>query len=1078
MAQRENAAAGSATVGFRRIHQASLTMDERIFELVQRWEAAWLSGSDVPVEELCIEHPECATIVGQKIASLKEMNRFLEIGPRLPRDSTVGTDHTPLVYASGNASSEVSTTSHYKILQSYARGGLGEILVASDLQIGRKVAIKVIQAGIGKDEHRQQRFLREASITAQLEHPGIVPVHGIGCDEYGSPCYAMRLVEGETLSESIARYHRNRDQHAVGKQNLALRKLLQHFISVCNTVAFAHQHGVLHRDIKPSNILVGPFGETLIIDWGLAKKFNCNLKEEPHQQTQPQTEERRTATDVPPQKFAPTLGGVAELEPIPVCDPLNVLTKQGGILGTPYFMSPEQAMGGEAVTQRSDVYSLGATLYALICGTYPYGNTDPSAVLSEVRRGNVTPPIQVNRSVPKPLNAICLRAMALEPSGRYASALELASDIEKWMADEPVTAYPDQWMDRWMRWTRQHRLAVSACSAAGGMAVISLAVLLATVSHSNRKLSIANAKEAAATQHALSQQKIATTNAALADEQSGLARSVLQEVIERIQRDLRNVPAANQIRRDILQRSMVGLAAVSQSLESRPTMDRMKMLAYRDLGDVYGLIGDDLGRSVSESAYQQFHASMIIAESLAKTNPTDRQAQIDLAAIYRRVGNSLLELKSAREAEEYLQKQMIIMEGLAEAEPQNLETQLSLVSSVNALGDYYFKERSFEKAASAYEQAFQIVNQLAASHPDLVLENREYVVSVNNLGELRSRQGKHSEAIAYFEQSLSVNRQRWTATPDDVQVLQDLAYVLFALGGAFAAQGEFTQVEPFYQEALQIRTRLHAMDPSNISWERQLMQSHEKVGDLTYKLHRLAAAKVHFDAMLDICRRHATTDSASKSVMRDLSVALKKLGDFHWENKEPETALRYFQEALDSDRARSQKDETDPRIRVDIAVSLSNLATKLMQLDREKEAVVMLQESASLYRNHYRANLADAKAARNMSVILSQLGAAHRRLNEFEQARICNDESLSMNYASLKDNPKSVSLRLDLISALHARGILEKSATRHSDAKEWFQKALTVVGELESEKQLVGRDVEWREYIEADLEDLRKATTP
>ena len=162
--------------------------------------------------------------------------------------------------------SVISTQSDFRVLRSHARGGLGEVFLAEDGQLRRLVALKVIQKPFDRDPQRRRRFLREAEITSRLEHPGVVPVHGVGTDHDGRPCYTMRFIDGVTLQAAIANFHKPTQPQSAGERNLSLRQLLQSFISVCNTMAFAHSRNVIHRDLKPANIVLGRFGETLVVD--------------------------------------------------------------------------------------------------------------------------------------------------------------------------------------------------------------------------------------------------------------------------------------------------------------------------------------------------------------------------------------------------------------------------------------------------------------------------------------------------------------------------------------------------------------------------------------------------------------------------------------------------------------------------------------------------------------------------------------------------------------------------------------------------------------------------------------------
>src|SRR5262245_15819362 len=335
-------------------------------------------------------------------------------------------------YAVGGATSDGQ---RFRVLRPHARGGLGAVFVALDAELNREVALKQILDHHADEPVSRARFLLEAEITGGLEHPGIVPVYGLGTYADGRPFYAMRFIRGDSLKEAIERFHADEAlKKYVGRRSLELRKLLRRFTDVCNAIAYAHSRGVLHRDIKPGNIIVGKHGETLVVDWGLAKATG---------RAHAVGEER---TLVPGSG-----GGSAETLP-------------GSALGTPGYMSPEQARGElDRLGPRSDVYSLGATLYGLLTGKPPLEG-DAGDVLREAQAGHVPPPRARDSSIDRALEAVCLKAMAREPEARYASCHALAEDVERWLADEPVAAWREPPARRVRRWARRHRTPVAAAA--------------------------------------------------------------------------------------------------------------------------------------------------------------------------------------------------------------------------------------------------------------------------------------------------------------------------------------------------------------------------------------------------------------------------------------------------------------------------------------------------------------------------------------------------------------------------------------------------------------------------------------
>lgn len=328
----------------------------------------------------------------------------------------------------------------FQILRPHDKGGLGQVSVALDKELNREVALKEIQPRYADDPAIQDRFELEAKITGGLEHPGIVPVYALGKDTQGRPVYAMRLIKGDSLKQAIKEFHNldNPNRKEPGARQLALRQLLGRFIDVCNAMEYAHSRGVLHRDLKPGNIMVGEYGETLVVDWGLAKSIG----------------KREIALD------EATLHPVSALRS-------SGQAQTGLRIGTPAYMSPEQAAGRlDALDPVSDVYSLGATLYHLLCGSPPFEKDDLKDILTKVQHGKFPRPRSVASEVPAALEAICMKAMALSPSGRYPTARSLADDLEHWLADEPVVAAPDTFNDRLGRFVRRHRGAVRVTAVA------------------------------------------------------------------------------------------------------------------------------------------------------------------------------------------------------------------------------------------------------------------------------------------------------------------------------------------------------------------------------------------------------------------------------------------------------------------------------------------------------------------------------------------------------------------------------------------------------------------------------------
>ena len=341
--------------------------------------------------------------------------------PRSQIDDRYGT------VAGSTFGESTSAGTRFRILRPHAKGGLGQE-AALDTELNRDVALKEIQDNFADDPRFRARFEFEAEVTGGLEHPGIVPVYGLGHTADGRPFYAMRFIKGNSLKEAIGRFHEaeKQPQRDPGRSTLELRELLGRFIDVCDAIAYAHSRGVLHRDLKPGNIMLGSFGETLVVDWGLAKALD-----------EPELESPATQSEAP---LKPTSG--SELQP----------TLAGSAVGTPAYMSPEQVDGRLGkLGARSDVYCLGATLYHLLTGRAPCEAEQVGDVYKKVLTGDIPRPRSINGRIAPALEAICLKALSLTIEARYPTVHALKADLELWLADEPVSAYDEPHFTRLKR---------------------------------------------------------------------------------------------------------------------------------------------------------------------------------------------------------------------------------------------------------------------------------------------------------------------------------------------------------------------------------------------------------------------------------------------------------------------------------------------------------------------------------------------------------------------------------------------------------------------------------------------------
>jgi serine/threonine protein kinase len=315
----------------------------------------------------------------------------------------------------------------YRLLERVARGGMGVVYAAEDEKLERRIALKVLDVP-GTDGDLANRLMREARVLARLEHPGIVPVHDVGTLADGRVFYTMKFVEGQRLDKFIEGVESVQDR-------------LRLFLRICDAVAFAHARGVLHRDLKPANIMVGPFGEVLVMDWGLAKILR----------TDPQIADRVADPEATILERPQQPGEESD------STKSSVVTGHGTVMGTPGYMSPEQARGEvEVLDARSDIFSLGALLRFILTQKTPAGFTP-----------------RLDRS----LEAICAKATAERRESRYSAVQELGQDVSRYLDGLAVEAHRESIFDKLARFYRRHRFFILLILAYLVMRVILLLVL-------------------------------------------------------------------------------------------------------------------------------------------------------------------------------------------------------------------------------------------------------------------------------------------------------------------------------------------------------------------------------------------------------------------------------------------------------------------------------------------------------------------------------------------------------------------------------------------------------------------------
>jgi serine/threonine-protein kinase len=901
------------------------------------------------------------------------------------------------------AENSAAGNSRYRPLRWHAKGGLGEVFVALDQEIDREVALKRIQAGLADDAQSRARFLLEAEVTGRLEHPGVVPVYGLGQYPNGQPYYAMRFIQGDSLKDAIRQFHEaDRPGRDPGQRSLAFRALLRRFIDVCNTVAYAHSRGVLHRDLKPANVMLGKFGETLVVDWGLAKVIS-------------HSEEATEAGEV-------TLRPASA-----VC--VVAPTEAGAVVGTPAYMSPEQAGGQLArIGPVSDAYSLGATLYELVTGQAPFGGGDVLEILLKVRAGRFSRPRQVNGGVPPALEAICLKAMALKPEERYATAQDLATDIEHWLADEPVSAYREPLGERLRRWRRRHQALVTGATAVLLTAVVMLAA---------GAWLIWQQKQAA--DHNLTQ----------------LRRAVDTTVTKVADNPRLREGNFHELRKELLEYMVPLYEEITRQKQSDPELEAERGLAYGRLAIVRSEMG------YTSQALADYERAATIFQQLAAAFPTVPRYRKHWATTLGNQGILLKTMGRDWEAEAAYRRALDLQEQLAADFPKVAGYRQDYARSLFNRGYLLRETGHFPKAEASFRQALDLQEQLAADFPNEPQYRRDWALSLRNWGLLLRDWGRSREAEAASRRALDLQQQLAATFPTVPEYRQDRARSLDVLCSLLREMARLPEAEACSCQALELTKQLADDFPAapeyRWDWARTLHQR----GLLLHAMDRLTEAEAVYGQALELRKKFANDFPNKPRYRQEWADSLHAYGVLlHGRGRLTEAETTYRQ-ALDLRKKLATDFPTMVDYRESLALSLHDLGLLLYATDRRPEAEAVYRQALTL-----RKKLADdlptiVDYAVKLGDSYVKLGLLIQDNQQPEASLEWYGQAIHTLQAVLATNERLVRARLALRDAHRRRAQVLTRLQRHAEAAKDWDRALELAAEPERLHMRLFRAAAW-----------------
>jgi serine/threonine-protein kinase len=904
----------------------------------------------------------------------------------------------------------------FRVLRPHARGALGAVFVALDTELHREVALKQILDEHADDPVSRQRFLLEAEVTGGLEHPGIVPVYGLGTYADGRPYYAMRFVRGESLKEAVDRFHADLVLKSdPGRRSLELRKLLRRFTDVCNAIDYAHSRGILHRDIKPANVILGQHGETLVVDWGLAKPVG-------------RTEPRPDA---------------AERTLVPSSAGSGAETLPGSALGTPAYMSPEQAAGNlERLGPQSDVYSLGATLYCLLTGKPPLGGDDIGELLRRAQRGDVTPPRQLDPSIDKALEATCLKAMATQPEDRYQSCRVLAEDIERWMADEPVAAWREPWTCTLLRWLTRHRTGVTGAAAAVLAGVVGLTAVLAVQAAASTRLLASLARETNA------RTALAVANADLTHSQAAvqarydLAVEAIKTFHTGVSEDFLVKQDQFKEMRDRLLKSasdFYGKLGALLGTETDAASRRALAQANFELAELTAKVGRD------EDALVMHRAVLAAREALAAETAADDAVKVEvgqsltaIAFLLDLTGNKDQALRAYRKAEEHLAR-------LGDSSPAAAPARAALAYCRAWLGWLLHTMGRSEESLAALRLA-RLEQEATAGAPGATAQARkELADTFRIIGGILFNTGKVIEAETAMRKALLLYRELADGPPANAERRSNQALMQWGLAAALVARGKLKEAESEYRATLALQQKLADDNPAVTYFRDELAHTHEWFGDLLLETGKTAEAEVEYRAALALCEKLVAGDPKLGS---ELVIAQLRLGDLLLLKGRPSEAETEFRTALALSRKLADDNPADPDSRLRLAGSHRSLGHLLLQTGRPSQAEAEFRNALAIQQKLADDNPAATDFRGHVANGHDSLGNLLRQTGKPALAEAEYRAALALQQKLADNNPAANNFRSGLADSHVNLGRLLTETGKPAPAEAEFRTALALFRKL------------------------------
>jgi serine/threonine-protein kinase len=635
-------------------------------------------------------------------------------------------------------------------------------------------------------------------------------------------------------------------------------------------------------------------------------------------------------------------------------------------------MSPEQAEGRlDLLGPQSDVYSLGATFYILLTGRAPLNGTDAAEVLLKVQRGDFDRPRAVNANVPKPLEAICVKAMALKPADRYASPRALAEDIEHWLAGEPVSAYPEPWADRARRWARKHRTLVASATVFLVVGLMGSVGFGAVVTAKNREL-------ARQTQRAEKREQMAIKAV------ERFRDAVVDESV------LKNNPALGELRKKLLKEPLVFFQSLRAELEAENETRPEALARLAEAAHDYAHLTQEIGDI--QDGLRSHVESLAIWEKLVRDHPAKTEYWDGLATIENCRGIMFSDTGNLDQALESYAKALAIWERLARESPGVIDFQSALALCHDNIGSLQSDTGHPEQARESYTKGLAIRERLARENPDVTVLQGLVAGSHHNIGELLSDTGHSEQALESYAKSLAIRGRLARENPSVIKFQSDVAKTHNNIAKVQCDTGHPDEALASYVKALAIQEHLSRENLSVTELQRDLAVSHHNIGGLQSEMGHQDQALESYAKALAILERLARENPGVTEFESNLAETHNSIGVLWGQTGHPDRALESYTKALAIRERLARANPESPDYASKVGGTLSNIADIDLDAKRFEQARDKLQQAISWQKKALAVNPGHPTYREFLRIHLGNMIAVAKGLGNDAEARAAQNE--------------------------------------------------------------------------------------